>query len=106
MKKISLELPKWSDERIIHVLAGIEHVAKRDNGVWYIKKDRCNLCGVCCMNVSEGWPHGQNPDTGHCQHLWFEGKLWRCLLGTDRPYVCCVSEGEEGECSITWQKVE
>ena len=88
-----------------HITAGIEQIAKREGGIWYVKEERCNWCGKCCMDVPMGWPHGQDPDSGHCQHLVDDGgEIWRCHLGTDMPLACCKSEGEENECSIKWKK--
>ena len=103
---MNLKLPKWTDERNVRVFAGIEAVAKREKGIWYIKTVRCNMCGECCMNVPEKWPRGQDKDTGHCLHLKYEANEYLCDLGWNRPFACCA-EGAEGEdfCSSKWELI-
>lgn len=106
--KLEIDIPEWAEERNIHIFAGIEHVAKRESGVWYIKDKRCNLCGRCCMDVPEDWPHGYDPVTGDCIHL--EGSTpdeYICGLKADRNFSCCYSEGDPDEfCNITWSEIK
>jgi Fe-S-cluster-containing hydrogenase component 2 len=113
--KVTIDFPEWTDERNIDIFAGIEHAIKRENGVWYVKDRRCNLCGQCCMNVPEDWPHGYNKETGNCIHLEynttaeFEGETYKqylCDLCADRNFSCSRSEGEPEFCSIIWNKIE
>jgi hypothetical protein len=100
-------LPKWTEKRNIHIFAGIEHVAKRESGVWYVKKKRCNLCGKCCMDVPVDWPHGYNHETKNCIHLVKSNDTeYLCNSKGDRNFSCCYSEGEPEFCNITWQKIE
>jgi len=82
---------KWTDERNIYILAGIEIFIKRDLGKWYIKTERCNKCGECCRKVK-------------CEHLIFKANEWLCDYGVDRPFQCCIYEGTEEYCSVRWRK--
>jgi MinD superfamily P-loop ATPase len=101
---MNFKFPKWTDKRNIRVFAGIEAIAKRENNIWHIKSERCDMCGKCCMNVPEKWSRGQNKETGNCLHLKFEANEHLCDLGLNRPFSCCA-EGAEGEdfCSSKWE---
>jgi len=99
-----IKLPKWTDERNIYIFAGIEIVMKRDLGEWYIKTERCNNCGKCCMSKPKGWTHGRNRKHD-CKHLIFRANEYLCDLGADRPFFCSVSEGLPEDCNIKWKKL-
>ena len=90
--KIELELPEWTDERNIYIMAGIELAAyKNRGGKWLVKTERCNQCGKCCMNLR--LEHPFPVIDGRCAHLEKEpGKApkYRCALGLQRPFGCCV----------------
>ena len=103
--KIILELPNWIKKRNIYILAGIEEVARKLTGQsWEIKKNRCSKCGECCQNVPPEWPHGEKD--GNCKHLRYEGNEYLCGLGANRPFKCCVGDGDESYCNIRWEKVK
>lgn len=102
--RISLELPDWVNKRRIRILAGIEEVAKRsDDDTWEIKVSRCIRYGKCCMNVPKDWSRGKQD--GNCKHLQFEANEHLCDLGVNRPFMCCVGDGWEKDCSIKWEKI-
>ena len=85
-------LPKWTDERNIYILAGIEPLIKRDLGKWHIKTERCNKCGECCRKIK-------------CEHLIFKANEWLCDHGLNRPFQCCIHEAEPEICNIKWRKI-
>ena len=90
--KINIDIPDWTDERAIYVMAGIELVAyKLTGGKWNIKTGRCNMCGNCCQGLERhSWP----TINGTCVHLKKEpGKdnpKYECSLRINRPFGCCV----------------
>ena len=82
--KIQIEIPDWAKTRAIRIMAGIEQVAYKlpweEN--WKIKVSRCSGCGACCRKLN-------------CDKLIKEpgdNELYRCKDGTERPFLCCVSE--------------
>lgn len=101
--KVVMELPDWTKERHLRILAGIEEVAKKLKGKpWQVKDGRCNQCGVCCKNVPKNWRMGIDRETGWCQYLKYYANEYRC--NTDRPFNCCVGdEAGEDHCPITWK---
>ena len=96
--KIEIELPKWTEERVIHVLAGIERVAYKYpwEKSFKVKTGRCSMCGRCCKKID-------------CEHLEKEpgdNDKWRCSLGTMRPYNCCVSRPRKiKECTVEFKEI-
>ncbi len=88
--KIEVEIPDWTEERTIYIMAGIELVAYREPGKkWKIKAGRCNLCGKCCMNL--GKRHPFPVIDGRCIYLIRESKTtYECGLRISRPFGCCV----------------
>ena len=110
-KKITIEIPDWALERDIHILAGTEHLATAGfiRGTMCVKKARCNMCGVCCMNPPETFifPVVDN----RCVHLIQEGKQLLCGLGRFKPLQCCINdpiinEDKDIDCPIEYKKVE
>ena len=97
-----MRIPEWADRANIYIMAGVEPFMKREKGIWYVKKVRCNNCGKCCMNVPEKWSHGQDED-GNCQHLAFDGVEYSCDLKVNRPFKCCTGDGEPEDCCIEWR---
>lgn len=94
--KIELELPDWTEERVIQVLAGIERVAyKLPWSTFMVKTSRCSMCGECCRIIN-------------CEHLVKEpgdNNRWLCKLGTMRPYNCCVARTRKVKtCTIKYRK--
>jgi len=110
--KIDLDLPACYSNRDIRIFAGIEEVAHFKQvgsraGRWFIKKDRCNKCGKCCMDVPKSWLHGRQ-ENGWCKHLEYsEGdRGYLCDYGVSRPFSC--SHGDDAGkdyCSVTWEKI-
>ena len=88
--KIEIDLPEWTDERNIYILAGIEPFMKRDMGKWMVKTKRCVKCGKCCEPTK-------------CEHLVFIANEHLCDLGVDRPFNCCIYETTGDYCSVEWQ---
>ena len=113
--KIELDLPDWTEERAIYIMAGIELVAYKIPGQkWKIKTGRCNQCGKCCMNLRKTHPFPVI--NGRCVYLVREpGKeeRYRCGLGIQRPFGCCVGvlTGSDAfqkipECTETFEEIE
>ncbi len=113
--KITIDLPEWTDERHVWVIAGQEpvycrlrYVDKEGNVTYkeFKKKIRCNLCGKCCMNLRPDWIWGVD-DKGTCLRLTKGnpgkfycdirkgGMPWDCLKGDNRSSEFCVLEYEE-----------
>lgn len=105
--KISKLIPNWTlnNKTNLYIFSGIEQIAKCENGVWYIKIERCDKQGHCCKNVSENWAHGRG-EGGNCLHLKQDANEMLCDLGVKRPFSCCKGEGNESICNIKWERVE
>lgn len=90
---IKVEIPKWARERHIYVMAGIECLAvKPKDGPLYVKVERCNQCGRCCMNLGAAG-HAFPVIGGRCAYLREEPGTtdkFRCALGVYRPHICNV----------------
>lgn len=107
MRTITIELPDWTDERHIFIMAGIEMAAYALYGeeVIHIKEDRCNFCGECCRNLKINIePIG--PDKS-CIHLEtpIQG-MSECGLGRKRPFDCSTGMHRKGRtpgCCITYR---
>jgi len=93
---MKIDLPAHTDERNIYIFAGIELIQKRDMGQWLKKVERCTKCGKCCMNVPADWSYGEKD--GNCKHLILRANEYLCKLGSDRPFNCCISDGQPDEC--------
>jgi len=109
-KTINLELPDWADERVIHIMAGIERIAYEYP--WdqlMIKTTRCSMCGKCCMSLGEN--HIFPVIYGRCSYLKKEvgdNNRWLCDLGTFRPHACCVTKSflkRIPECTVKYESV-
>lgn len=103
--KISIEIPDWvfNERRNIYILAGIEEVVhKRYGKSWEVKTTRCNMCGKCCMDVPDNWPHGKAGND--CQHLTYVANEYRCGLLGNRPFGCCIGDNAEKDyCVVEWK---
>ena len=89
--KSKLNLPEWALGNNIYIMSGIELVAYKiwNESHWMVKTNRCNMCGKCCMNLSEGQmaPILQ----GRCMYLLDQGDgRWICQLGPHRPVACSI----------------
>lgn len=104
---MKINIPNWASKRRITVLAGIESVIKRENGIWYEKTSRCIRCGKCCMNVPKKWSQGQGKN-GHCQYLMYEANEYFCDKASGKPYRCCVGDGlgRVDDCNIEWTRIK
>jgi len=99
--KITIDLPKWAEERDIFIMAGMELVAVKraySNDV-YVKDVRCQKCGKCCEDVPENHFYEKGID-GHCIKL----ENGRCVEREYKPFACCVGEKTIKECLITYRK--
>jgi hypothetical protein len=107
MKKVTIPLPDWVDEKHLRVFAGIELVAIKEHGQeWEIKDERCNYCGKCCMNMEPHTPFATVE--GRCMYLKLESTdRYVCSLNADRPFGCCASEPMGREyCCVTRRIVD
>lgn len=103
--RIEIDIPfSKLDKRNIYVLAGIELIAvKPFEKNWKAKTSLCNMCGDCCKDVPKNWPHGEKD--GDCKNLVFVANEYRCALGSNRPFECCISDGGD-DCNIRWQEIK
>jgi len=90
------DLPEWTGERDLYVMAGLELVAYKHQGdVWKVKTSRCSMCGTCCENIGK-YPGTEffpiNKD-GSCGHLKNDGYKRVCGLGVSRPFSCSIGLG-------------
>ena len=104
--KIELEIPDWAGQGALYLLSGIEIVAYKrvERKNWVVKKSRCKTtngvnCGKCCQtNTPLGL--GAFFKAEKDKPCIFVGKdkskpeFCRCLLGLERPFICCVSGGD------------
>jgi len=105
--KILIELPDWALERHIYILAGTELLAKIQGDKIFIKKDRCNRCGICCMTLSHDGQYakyGFIDDRGWCKFLRQNGEGYECELGLLKPFNCIISEAVHKKCKITYEE--
>lgn len=91
--KIEIELPEWTDDKCIYIFAGIEMAARRIDEVkgWEVKDGRCNLCGKCCISLTE---HIYPIIDGACSLLQKEvgdNENWLCGLAINRPFGCSIN---------------
>lgn len=105
--KIELELPEWTEERTIRVMAGIELVAyKLPQGKWQMKVSQCNMCGKCCMTPKIPYPLVD----GKCIHLKKRpgnNDRWECFLRIQRPFGCCVGIPQNiPECTEKYEVID
>ena len=84
---IELELPKWTKDKHIYILAGIELAAyKYLDDIWHVKTSRCSMCGKCCEKFG-------------CEKLVKDGDKKICELGSDRPFSCCIGTSDKDYCT-------
>lgn len=95
--KVELEIPDWvvEEERGIHILAGIEHVASYMpwEKVWKVKVSRCSQCGLCCKKTGCPFLEQRVGET-----------IWNCSKGVERPWLCCIGESKDiAECTSRYE---
>ncbi len=109
-RKITLVLPDWAEDMEINIFAGVEILACKPptENVFYVKKVRCNQCGICCMNL-KGEHHPFPVVDGRCMHLKQWGKTgdkFLCGLAFFRPMACCATDPTKmEECIIELEAV-
>jgi hypothetical protein len=104
--KVIIELPEWTKDTFIKVLANTELVAWREPGEdqpIHIKTVRCNRCGACCMGLWGGAPFGHD-DEGNCLKLRKNGDEWECTAGSKLPIACLGDPIEEPDCVIEYRR--
>lgn len=104
---ITFDFQAWAKTKKIYVLAGVEVLGYKDvRDDLYVKTSRCDQCGKCCETVHlADW---NNPPisvlpAGYCVFRILEpgtNDKYRCLLGTDRPFSCCVEEPRDAQGAI------
>jgi len=104
--KIRVELPGWTKDKDIYIFAGIELVAKSENGKIIVKTARCNFCGKCCMHIPD---HSQftklgfrDEKTGNCKYLRTSGDRYECSLGMMRPFFCSAADQGHPDCCVEY----
>ena len=105
--RIEIELPDWTEERTIYIMAGIELVGyKLPQGRWQLKTGRCNMCGKCCMNLKK---HAFPLVNGTCIHLQKEpgnNPRYGCSQRINRPFGCCIGVPKNmSECTEKFEEV-
>lgn len=102
MSTITVEIPKWAEERDIVVLAGMELLAIRKYGQpLKVKVVRCQRCGICCMNMTVPEWVGES---GWCKYLSKEGDIFSCELRFNKPYSCLMDPVNVPECAVRLSK--
>lgn len=110
---VNVDLPTFpeDDKRVLNVMSGIEHRAKKQpDKPWEVKTKQCNGCGECCKMIHKDWTYGVDPETGWCAHLKYsvghdDGKFlgWLCDYGASRPLSCSLGDfAGEDYCSVEW----
>jgi Fe-S-cluster containining protein len=102
--KLTIEIPEWAKDRVIVIMAGIEHLATKEPNENFIryKTVRCNRCGKCCMRLfNHTFP--MPVIDGRCVHLVKASgieEIYECGLGPMRPFLCSMSDpvGEDFCC--------
>jgi len=105
--KIELDLPEWTEERAIYIMAGVELAAyKVPFKKWKVKVGRCNMCGKCCMDLKN---HAFPTIDGKCIHLKKRpgnNPEWECAFRISRPFGCCVGVSERiKECTEKYEEI-
>lgn len=103
--RLTLELPEWALDRPIYIMAGNENVAVLCEGKLWVKLNRCNYCGKCCIYdkpddmTKSGTEVGWDESIFVCKHLkketWhfepFNGQtVYICTAGAQTPLTCCT----------------
>lgn len=104
--RIEVEIPDWAEGRTLHIMAGMEEIARKPLGrPWKVKTGRCVQCGKCCMDVPRTWPMGRSATTRNCQWLIYYANEWRCDFLGSRPFACSISDASgQPHCSIEWSE--
>lgn len=107
--KIELEIPDKYKENTIRIFGGIVSIAilEKDDDKWQVKVGECNMCGLCCMNLTGR--HLFPIIKGQCVHLLKrpgDNPRWECGLRINRPFGCCVSTPQNiPECTEKYEVV-
>jgi hypothetical protein len=106
--KLIIDLPDWAKGRNMRIFAGIEEVAhKYVDKPWMIKTTRCDMCGKCCMDVTDQWKYGKDEKTGWCKRLIHYANEYRCGSIGGRPFYCSAGDSaDEDYCCIEWKVVD
>lgn len=104
--KIEVEIPDEYSKRNLYVFAGVEVVAKNQQGKgWEVKTRKCSRCGECCLRIDERHPLGL---ANGCAHLLRDPSEQLCGLGIFRPHGCAIADGEQMRvetCTVRWEAV-
>ena len=109
--KLELDIPEWVGDRVVRTLAGREHVASlHPDGTLWVKKDRCDQCGNCCIDAGPLLPEQDVDGVKYCAycHLDEVDGLWHCR-NPAQPYGCVKDAPPKNPhevCSQTWEKVK
>ena len=68
---------------------------------------KCNNCGNCCLDISDGHTPFGSDEEGKCNALHKEGDKWLCKAGWQKPF-CCLADPTENDaielgCSIKYK---
>ena len=132
MMKLVVDIPPWAEERHIIVLAGsepiailkkkpIKNAAQPEGWIEWVKTERCNLCGLCCLDPTvddPDWPFGTKRLEIDGKVQWVCGVLtremeedrpiYRCMAGHLSPWGCIAKNPPHlphPECSIRYEEV-
>lgn len=99
--KLEIELPEWTDDLHIWVIAGQEPIyfrirKKEEDGTithtLYRKTSRCSICGKCCRNLNPD--HLFVKEDGTCQFLEDVGAgQFECHMPFGMPWGCLTGQG-------------
>ncbi len=108
--RLEIEVPEWVGDRTLKLIAGSnEHVATLfpDGSLW-VKKERCNQCGDCCINPGPLFPSQDVHGLMYCAHCELEDGKWWCKHPT-QPFGCVKDSPPRNphpDCVQTWEKVK
>jgi Fe-S-cluster containining protein len=105
--KIEIEIPGWAEGQFISITAGKELIAyKKPGEALHVKVERCNMCGKCCMDLSQKF--FLPTKDGTCQYLVKDGDIYKCSILGKRPGVCdqvdpVMWRGDTSYCSVRYK---
>ena len=109
-----VKIPRWAEGKRIYVTVEWEgYMLREPNGEVWVKIDRCNQCGKCCIlddhELEHGWPVGMKESDGvmYCGKIdteWKDGKtIYNCVAGPFTPHSCnkdALLKGGSGKTKI------